>query len=258
MDQRQQQELLEYARFHRLSRDYRNIAQDDVFTVLPRIVDSSLDHDDPLETLKVYLTQNFTDAEKLSLDADGKSLLLWIYSCQRPPDEDYLQKLDPPRRRQNKLDIPLLRTDHELDVRQFASTKYKRLDASGISAFGLAEEEDEGLGWPSTTSELPQKYDTLANSERLDVSREALLLLKSALMNDDTFDAEELYATELVSHRVKNSELKLMAYAYCTSRIPHLLLLLRLYSRQHRTQFEHRRCRLSAPSPLFRSIRVQR
>lgn len=227
MDEQQKCEILEYTRFHALSSNYLDHRYDKIdLQVLPSSDNVTLDFSDPPGAPILSLPQDFSEIEKLDLDEHGRSLLLWIYCCQAPSSGDYLDELKPSHRQDLRLGPPLLRTDHELDIRSLARRKDQSWNISCYSPRGVDEEKDEGFTWPTCSARLPEKYDCEVDSEKLDVSRDALLLLKSALMKEQIVRNGEVCDREFEFSQVRLVPLYSMLW---------LIPLLELCTHSHRS-----------------------
>ncbi|KAL9580556.1 MAG: hypothetical protein Q9212_004421 [Teloschistes hypoglaucus] len=85
------------------------------------------------------------------------------------------------RDRKRKLELPLLRTDHEADMVTFVHKIEPNLANEFIPAETVDDELDEGLGWPSYCQALPDKVFQEVQNEKLEVAKDVLGYMKAVL-----------------------------------------------------------------------------
>ncbi|KAL8780349.1 MAG: hypothetical protein Q9194_000978 [Teloschistes cf. exilis] len=85
------------------------------------------------------------------------------------------------RDRKGKLELPLLRTDHEADMVSFVHKIEPNLAHEFIPAETVDDELDEGLGWPSYCQVLPDKVFQDVQNEKLEVDKDVLAYMIAAL-----------------------------------------------------------------------------
>ncbi|KAH6614257.1 hypothetical protein C7974DRAFT_368528 [Boeremia exigua] len=119
-------------------------------------------------------------------------------------DADYCFAADGrPRIRDLKHELPVLRTDPELDMLSFG-TKFEpdfRELRSRIPSEDVDEEEDEGFGWPAKYAGYPAQVDKQIRSERLVVTRDVLLILQGAMRDDFTPEEDEKVLMDALESR---------------------------------------------------------
>jgi hypothetical protein len=169
--------VLEYARLHGLCRDY-SLEQ-------PSIDSIPAPSDDDVEACLKDLTDtclpNSIDSltkERLTLSKDGALLLKEVLLVQEPLNLDAALEETWKRGSRLKLELPLLRTDNEIDVQEFGNTDVPSFTSLRIPLESVNEEDDEGLQWPSKYSEYPEIYGKQVRSEKLTVSKEGFLFLQ--------------------------------------------------------------------------------
>lgn len=195
--------LLDYARFHGLAIDH-TLEDDDIFQYRrPSSIELLSDLGDPEDAPAGGLPKDFTIAEKLSLDVDARSFLASVILLQNSTSENLLSRLDIRSRKHSKIDLPLLRTDHELDVTLFKRHRVEEDFWSDLQAMEVDEENDEGLSWPVQYDNLPAFYSNQCEGEKLEASKECMLWLQSTLsVGTMVDDLHERYETELSYTRV--------------------------------------------------------
>jgi hypothetical protein len=210
--------VLEFARFHGLCTDFtleqpplRNnqFLSDETF-------DSDLQDlpDDPIPTNSAYeLTK-----ERLAISKETVYLLRSIKLLVGPLDDSLLTLDGTKRVRGLKQEIPLVRTDHELDMLSFGSTITLNLDKLKIPLELVDEEKDEGMEWPSKYSACSSQCYEQARSEKLAISRDIFFYLQDTIKDHfEPLDAEELRAATLTYRRVRHSH----AVSYQLTAIEH-------------------------------------
>lgn len=172
--------IIEYARFHGLIRHHLDPHPLQGLTT-PKDFASQLD--DPPELFHISLENAKVPEEKLSVDANALSLLSTITESSKPlpslDDEDV--GLHPHRRRRMKHELPLLRSDHELDMLSFASPIVPDLEHELLPLETVDDEEDEGFAWPTRCYDLPDEWTKTARSEKLQISSDAFRYLQQTL-----------------------------------------------------------------------------
>src|SRR5206468_1087980 len=88
-----------------------------------------------------------------------------------------------------KQEVPLLKTDSELDLLSFGSAALPNLKNLKIPFETTDEERDEGLEWPSEYHAYPAQCDEKANTEKITISKEVLVYLQDAVR--DTYLPED-------------------------------------------------------------------
>ena len=175
--------IIEYARFHGLVRDHRESPPLERLA-LSENLESSLD--DPPELFHIDLAKIQLPQERWAVDAGAASLLSSIVESaqQPPPYSDEELGIDRHRVRRMKLELPLLRSDHELDVLRFRSPIVPDLGNEFLPLETVDVEEDEGFEWPSSYYALPDEFTKKLSSEKIEASQDGCLYLQQTLKYD--------------------------------------------------------------------------
>ena len=178
MSQGEEPSIIDYARFYGLISDHlephplQGIAARDSFHPL------ELDDDDGL------LPPNFatygTPQERLTVDAGAAAILSSIAAlAEVPPAGDDVT--DVHRIKNLKLELPLLRSDHEVDMLNFGTWIVPDLENDFLPLEPVSEEADEGLTWPPFCYQLPEKFTNELALEKLHLSSNVLAYLQETL-----------------------------------------------------------------------------
>ena len=177
--------ILEYARFHGLARDHRKDPS------LQELADAA-----PTPQLRDYPGLFCIEdihisprTERLSISNGAAVLLSSIRGAEYDKiisDENMLPNLH--RVRNMKMELPLLRTDHELDLQEFGRPVEPDLATEHLPFENVNQEQGEGLEWPSSYNNLPLQATMKSTSEKLTVSRDTMLYLQSILKFDEKVD----------------------------------------------------------------------
>src|SRR5690242_6789183 len=201
--------VLEYARAQGICTDYT--------TELPRLVDIclSLNHtvdqdlrdpfDDDLTIAVAAANELLKKRVALSVNKETANILRTFRSVDEPLTSHFLAAEGLQRIRELKQELPVLRTDAELDMLAFGTKfepdfkdLYMRLPSEELD-----EERDEGFGWPARYAAYPAQCDAKVKSERLTVTKEAMQLLQSVMRDDcSSEDYEKIRADSLERRRV--------------------------------------------------------
>ena len=150
------------------------------------------------------LTTFTGEKEKIQLPKDAARLLQQVFLIMKSNDlpDDLERHADLGNLR---LETPLLRSDHELDVTKFLKSIGKELPPLGQLAtqpIPVDEEADEGLSWPQMWRDLPSEYGRQLEHEKLEISQQALSLLASAIRPTFTQrDADDATFQDLIYRR---------------------------------------------------------
>ncbi|KAB2570215.1 hypothetical protein DBV05_g11141 [Lasiodiplodia theobromae] len=170
--------ILEYARFHRICRDYarsdpldpRYLPQAPIFLLQ--------DLTDPPGCSRIQPNEAPDTSERLEIDAAAVNVLKTVSALQnhRPVTEAYS---NPRLVRHLKVETPLLNTDHELDSIRFRKRDNLRLTDVKLPIELTDDEKDEGLSWPSHCHGFSEQFYREIESDRIEVQKQALLYLQS-------------------------------------------------------------------------------
>ncbi len=171
--------IIEYARFYDLIRDH---LEDDPLQQLTAPHDFLSDLEDG-DLFQIRAENVKIPDERLTIDEGAASLLSSISAlAQQPPSrhgEDY--EIDTRKVQRMKQELPLLRSDPELDQLRFAPKIVPDLEHEFLPLETVDEEADEGLEWPTSCYDLPDQLHRKVKAEKLEVSNDALLFLQEAL-----------------------------------------------------------------------------
>ena len=174
MEQDDEPTVLEYARHHGLANAHlQHHALSDAFLNHKDAELNGLEDDPWLFKIEDHATYS----PDTRLQVDG-SVTHFLAAITNPPSEacqfdEECQVLTNPRR-SLKQELPLLRTDHEEDLRQFVKPFDPSLADEHLPLEGLDDELDEGLGWPSSCFGVSKRIEQECWAEKLVVSRKVL------------------------------------------------------------------------------------
>ena len=174
--------IIDYARYHGLIRDH---LEDDPLEHITHSADILSDlEDDHLPQIHPDIAR--IPDERLTLDKDAVSLLASIAAlAQTPPARnDGISDFDVHRVRRMKLELPMLRTDPELDLLRFAPRIVPDLENEFLPLETVDQEADEGFDWPSWCHSLPDEYIKRIKAEKLEVTSDALAILQEVIQFD--------------------------------------------------------------------------
>ncbi|MCJ1472400.1 hypothetical protein MMC13_001048 [Lambiella insularis] len=172
--------MLEYARFYELTTDHREPHPLLAFTqnsaVLVETEDSGLFEID---------TGIATPArERLSFGKDAVAFLLSIQAEKGSPTGFSDVAVPQTHRVRNlKIESPLLRSDHELDVRHFGGRIIPNLANEHLPYEKVDDERDEGLCWPNSYNDIHTKATLMSAAEKFEVSRDIVLYIRDTLQH---------------------------------------------------------------------------
>ncbi|KAJ4301672.1 hypothetical protein N0V90_003765 [Kalmusia sp. IMI 367209] len=199
--------VLEYARFHGLCRDYTQ-----EHLVFDRIIPPSdegfgSDLRDPQDA--IVSTDNIDNLTKepLAVSQEAAMLLKSVLFLQEAPPN--LQTIPDGRKRilSLKQEVPILRTDNDLDMLEFSSVVEPSFAETKIPLEPVNEEDDEGLEWPSKYFKYPTQCDERAKSEKLTIPKEVLLYLQAAIKDFDLPEGSETTQEQRLNYR-KNTAIR--------------------------------------------------
>lgn len=199
MSQESEPTILEYARFHGLACDY---LIKDPLADLKQPDDFVHQFEGTLEDLDNGELSDGHSDENISFGEETISLLASIavpaeQSLRFDDDGD----IDPHRFRKIKQELPMLRTDHELDMRSFATQIVPDLKHEFLPLEMVDEEADEGLKWPVKFFALPEDFVKKIQSEKLQVPVDILVYLKNTLKSDNEDEKFEFKDDEALTYR---------------------------------------------------------
>lgn len=185
--------LLEYARHYGIAInhfDYPSI-DDELGTLRDNTLLDSLHDEDDQHLTQFDIPVYDIPRERLQCGKGAAILLSKVNGDRLTSAElntDLLSLLDVRKIRNLRVELPLLRSDHATDCREWA----KKVDIPVLLEHHnlpeeiLNDELDEGLGWPTSYLDLPQQFDKKTEEEKIVVDRSAMLGLADMLKDDWT------------------------------------------------------------------------
>lgn len=206
MSQNNDHDLLEYARYYGLAYDHQQ--NDPLADIRPLEKNEFLEQlQDPPDVFSIDQIYEFPPPERPSVSKSALSLLqeAIVTSSESISFDDDKRELNHHRVRNFKLELPMLRTDHELDIIEFTPQVVPDLEHEFLPLEIMDEEADEGLSWPTKYSTLFDEYARKFESETLTVSNDALIYLRDALKVPLGREVDALEAEFLPFERVRSS-----------------------------------------------------
>jgi hypothetical protein len=210
---------LHYARANGLARDH--LADSLAFTELAKL-QTAVQHDlnDDSELRQFNFGSELKVEERVTISRDGASLLSSIVreEVAEASDSFVLPLLSTRSEiRRARLELPLLKTDHETDCMKFARRDDFEIKLQDIKLpmEMVDEENNEGLVWPSRLSALGSEILEELRQEKIGVSKDAMVHLQATLKHTWTEeDDKELWNSEQKYKRV-SSQLVYVAILIC-------------------------------------------
>jgi hypothetical protein len=138
--------------------------------------------------------------ERLAVTKDAALLLKAIHDLREAPGDPVT--VDGRRRILGlKQELPVLRTDHELDMLTFGSTAIPDIRHLVIPSEVVNDEKDEGLEWPAKYLNYPAQCDERTKAEKLAVSREVLVHLQESIRDAYTTEDSEKVVVENLQYK---------------------------------------------------------
>ena len=172
--------VLEYARHHGLAFDHR---AEDLENEISMLGDEggrgAFDTADLLKFIPSEGDELLTEA-KFQLNDRERALLA---ASIRPPAAPAWDSLlpNPHRIRDLKLEVPILSTDHEADMKTFSQKQSLDLEDLGISLATIDGDKDGLLCLPSEITDLAEQWDSEVAGEKLQATKDVLLWLQKTL-----------------------------------------------------------------------------
>lgn len=188
MSQEVEPSVIDYARFYGLIRDHLEHHPLQDFNALDGMKSQQLE--DTPDLFQLHLENVQVSEERLGIDAESASLLSSVEAIAKvvPSRNNQDDGIRTNAIRSMKIELPLLRSDHELDMLRFARRIVPDLDNEFLPLETVDEEADEGLTWPSKFYDLPDQYDKKLKSEKLEATSGALRFLQESW---DFYSGEE-------------------------------------------------------------------
>src|SRR5436190_9455489 len=182
----EQPSILEYARFYGIAIDHEACNPVDCIPV-GDVEDIDVSLGDPIDGphLDLPSASSLTqlEKEKLSISRNGG---IFLFSASKPPailhdeSEKSWDECLPDRHRIKNMmqDVPIVKSDHELDMRLFQSRISLESLELDLPLEIIEDENDEGLGFPSNFWEIPRQVQERVKREKLDCTREVLMFIQ--------------------------------------------------------------------------------
>ena len=186
-----QPSLLDYARFHGLAIDHLH---QDILSYFSSCT-FTCDEDEIFPEFRLPDLGGLPPEPKFRLN--GKAASLLASSIRPPPAPHWSDALSDHHKVKNlKLDLPVLRTDHDTDMEKIRHHKPTKIGAMGLVPIEVDDDRDEGLAWSQETIGLTALWDEKASKERLQTTREVLKALQDTLRPVYTAQMQEVIITE--------------------------------------------------------------
>lgn len=200
--------IIEYARFYGLIKDHRNL---NPLTLLPEPDYGPLRLEEPNESANIGSLQTSLANEKLVISKDAAKLLL---ACTTAPTTEACGNEALLGVRQSaykeKVEVPILLTDHELDVQRFGQRVEPDLAGFNLPYERIDEEHDEGFTWPDKYYIRRDELDSNCIGEKIEATRDVFVYLQNAL--DDSYTEEDEKA--LLESELKHNKVSPSSWAY--------------------------------------------
>ena len=118
--------------------------------------------------------------ERLTLDKEAASLLKAVHSLQEVDATKSSAISSRMWIRDLKQELPVLQSDHELDLLNFGSVAVPDFKNLQIPSEITVEQNDEGFTWPAKYFAYPAQCDAQVKAEKLAVTKEVLEYLQEA------------------------------------------------------------------------------
>jgi hypothetical protein len=117
--------------------------------------------------------------ERLDVDRETATFLASLLGAARRFELDPIDiVLEPEGLHRLKLELPLLARDHEVEMLALRHRNEVRLSSRGIDCFQLDAEKDEGIAFPRDEIDKKLSLDRELETEKLDVGKETVGLLR--------------------------------------------------------------------------------
>lgn len=191
---------LDYARYHGLCTPYNREQIDDGNLPAPSGDDFDRDLLDPSD-MSIANTVDTITRERLAVNKDAILLLKAVHELQQEPTDDGLMPDRYQRMRSLRLELPVLRTDNELDLLNFGSSAVPDFNDLRIPFETIDQENGEGFEWPIKYLAYPIQWDKKIKAEKFTVSKDVLLHLRDAITDAYTNDDYEKIKEESLQYK---------------------------------------------------------
>jgi hypothetical protein len=191
---------LDYARHHGLCEQYDSGPIYDGSIPVPSNDTIDLDLWDPSNEFIANAVDMLT-RERLAVSREAVLLLRAVHELQQKAVDEPLATDRYHWMSNLKQELPILRTDNELDLLHFGSAVMPDLKDSNIPLEIVDQEKDEGLEWPAKYLTYPAQFDKQIKAEKLAVSRDVLLHLCDAIADAYTSEDYERIQQENLQYK---------------------------------------------------------
>ena len=188
---------VEYARLNGLARNHlTDLSSSAILHPVQKAIDTGIIDDSHLEQLKC--PEDCCICERLTISKDGAQLLAWaMHPESRDLIEDIVKSiLGSSKFKMMRVELPLLRSDHETDIREFASREEfeTQLKDVRLPLEKLNMEKSEGLEFSPSLWNLGARTVQEIKIEKIIVIRESLEYIQRSIWPDWTeIDEKELW-----------------------------------------------------------------
>ena len=188
---------VEYARLNGLSRNHlTDLSSSTILGPIQESVNTGIINDSRLEQLR--FPEDCHIYERLTVSKDGAQLLAWAMHLE---SRDFIEDIMPSMQSRSKfkvmrVDLPLLRSDHETDIREFARREAfePKLKDVRLPLENLNIARNEGLEFSHYFWKLGKGIVEDIKKERIIVTRQSLEYIQRSIRPDWTdIDEKELW-----------------------------------------------------------------
>ena len=188
---------VEYARLNGLSRNHlTDLSSSTILGQIQESINTGIINDSRLEQLR--FPEDCHVYERLTVSKDGAQLLAWAMHLE---SRDFIEDIMPSMQSRSefkvmRVDLPLLRSDHETDIREFARRKAlePKLKDVRLPLENLNIARNEGLEFSPYFWNLGKEIVEDTKTERIIITRESLEYIQRSIQPDWTeMDEKELW-----------------------------------------------------------------
>jgi hypothetical protein len=199
---------LHYARLHGLAADH--LAEPFPMTYIEALqldVPGTITENDGLLNIELPI---YIPPEELAVPEGESNTFTQVLNGETPPlgnvDTSIVESLNIRQSKELRVEVPLLRSDHEQDFKAFARWEDTQFVDGCLPLEPLDDELDEGLGWPSKHHGTSARLIKETQEEKLELSRDAVLALQTYLKDSWTDeDEKKAWAKDMSRYEVRGS-----------------------------------------------------
>ena len=170
--------ILEYARFHGLTRDYRSVHPLEIF----RDDIAAAEVEEIPGPFEIDQVKQAPMLERLTMTKDGATLLASVLKTRSRESVNLDEFLpDYQRAERMKVELPLLSSDHAMDMDRFKCRIVPDLKNLDIPLEEVDDEPVEGMGWTSSYKAARLQAIKKSENEKLVFPKEVFVFLSNAL-----------------------------------------------------------------------------